>query len=326
MVAAVRVHKQGGPEVLAYEDVDVPPPGPGELRVRQHAIGLNFIDTYFRSGLYKVAKMPFIVGNEGAGEVTAVGPGVTNFHVGDRVGYYLPLGCYAAERNVPAARTVKLPDGISFQQAAVLMLKGMTVQYLLNQTFQVKRGQTILIHAAAGGVGLIATQWAHALGATVIGTVGSKEKAELARANGCDHVILYREENFLERVKEITKGALCDVVYDSVGKDTFPASLDCIKRRGLFVSFGSSSGPLEAFHIFDLKEKGGGGLYATRPTLNEYIHTHEELVATADATFAALLDGKFKIQINHTYALKDARRAHEELEGRKTTGAAVLIP
>lgn len=309
-----------------HEDVEVPPPGPGELRVKQHAIGLNFIDTYFRSGLYKAPHLPFIAGNEGAGEVTALGPGATGFKVGDRVAYYLPLGCYAAERNTPAERTVKLPDGIGYEQAAVLMLKGMTVQYLLNQTFKVQPGQTILIHAAAGGIGLIATQWAHALGATVIGTVGSQAKAELARANGCDHVILYREEDFAARVKEITKGALCDVVYDSVGKDTFPASLDCVKRRGLFVSFGSASGPLAAFHIFDLKERGGGGLYATRPTLNEYIGTREELEATAGSTFNAFLRGQFRIQINHTYALKDARRAHEDLEGRRTTGAGILVP
>lgn len=326
MVAAIRIHKQGGPEVLSFEQIEVAAPGPGQLRIRQNAIGLNFIDTYFRSGLYKLSALPAIVGNEAAGEVIAVGPGVTGFHVGDRVGYYIGLGGYASERNLPADRAVKLPDGITDQQAAVLMLKGMTCYYLLHQTFKVERGHTILIHAAAGGIGVIFTQWAHALGATVIGTVGSREKAEVARANGCDHVILYREEDFVARVKEITGGHLCDVVYDSVGKDTFPGSLDCIKRRGLFVSFGSASGPVDAFHIFDLKEKGGGGLFATRPTLNDYIATRKELVSAADATFSALLDGKFRIQINHVYALKDARRAHEELEARKTTGAGILVP
>lgn len=325
MVAVVRIHKQGGPDVLSYEDADLPPPGPGELRVRQHAAGLNFIDTYFRSGLYKL-NLPAIIGHEGAGEVAAIGAGVSGFKIGDRVGYYLPLGCYAAERNVPAARAVKLPDAVSFDQAAVLMLKGLTVHYLLHHTFKVGPGHTILIHAAAGGIGTIATQWAHALGATVIGTVGSREKAEVARAHGCDHVILYREENFAARVKEITRGVLCDVVYDSIGKDTFPASLDCLKKRGLFVSFGSASGPLEAFHMFELKERGGGALYATRPTLDPHIATREELVAAADATFAALSGGKFRLPSIQSYALKDAKRAHEHLEGRKLAGPAVLVP
>lgn len=323
MVAAVRVHKIGGPEVLTYEDVEVPPPAAGELRVRQRAIGLNFIDIYFRNGLYK-AEPPFIAGNEGAGEVTAVGPGVTGFHPGDRVGYYLPLGCYAAERNVPASRAVKLPDAISDEQAAVLMLKGMTVQYLLHKTFKVERGHIVLIHAAAGGIGLIATQWAHSLGAIVIGTVGSEEKAEIARANGCDHVILYRHEDFAARVKEITGGHLCDVVYDGVGKDTFPGSLDCLKRRGMFVSFGNASGPVGNFNVSELQRRGS--LFATRPVLGDYIHTRSELVSAADETFSAFIDGKFKMSVSHRYALKDARKAHEDLEARKIIGPAVLVP
>src|SRR5450631_3623458 len=246
MVAAVRVHKHGGPEVLTLDDIEVPAPGQGQIRVKQHAAGVNFIDTYFRVGMYpSPVGMPFVAGNEGTGEVTALGAGVTDLKVGDRVGYVVPLGAYAAERNLPAERAVKLPASISYEQAAATMLKGMTVCYLLRRTFEVKKGTTVLIHAAAGGVGLIASQWANALGATVIGTVGTKEKAELARANGCHHTILYRDEDFVARVKEITKGALCDVVYDGVGKTTFPASLDCLHPLGMFVSFGASSGAIE---------------------------------------------------------------------------------
>jgi NADPH2:quinone reductase len=325
MVAAVRVHKYGGPEVLTYEDVEVPAPGPGQVRIKNHACGLNFIDTYFRSGLYPPPNgLPFIAGNEGAGEVTAVGPGVSEVKVGDRVGYTSLLGSYAAERLMPADRLVKLPDGISYEQAAAMMLKGMTVEYLLNRTFKVQKGMTILIHAAAGGIGLIACQWANHLGATVIGTVGSKEKAELAKANGCHHTILYREEDFPAKVKEITGGKLCEVVYDGVGKATFPASLDCIKPLGMFVSFGNSSGSVEAFNINLLQQKGS--LFATRPTLNTYAAKREDLLAIANDMFSVVGSGKVKIPVNQKYALKDAQQAHRDLEARKTTGATILLP
>ncbi|MGA7112580.1 MAG: quinone oxidoreductase, partial [Pseudolabrys sp.] len=245
MVAAVRVHKPGGPEVLTYEDVQIAAPGQGQIKIKQHACGVNFIDAYFRMGMYpSPVGMPFIAGNESAGEVMAVGPGVTDLKVGDRVAFVGPLGGYAGERLVPADRAVKLPDNISYDQAAGMMLKGMTVQYLINRTYKVEKGTVCLIHAAAGGVGLIACQWANHLGATVIGTVGSKEKAELAKKNGCHHTILYRDEDFVARVKEITSGKLCDVVYDGIGKTTFPASLDCLRQLGYFVSFGSASGQI----------------------------------------------------------------------------------
>ena len=232
MTKAVRVHKVGGPEALVYESVDVPAPGPGEVRIRQHAVGLNFIDVYFRTGLYKAPGLPFIAGNEAAGEVVAVGSGVTNFHPGDRVAYYFTLGGYASERVIPADKLVKLPDHITYEQGAVLMLKGLTVWYLLHKTFKVEPGHRVLIHAAAGGIGLLACQWAKALGAHVIGTAGSKAKADLALANGCDHVILYNEEDFVARVKQISRNELCDVVYDGVGKTTFPGSLSCLRPRG----------------------------------------------------------------------------------------------
>lgn len=325
MVAAVRVHTLGGPEVLTYEDIEVPPPGPGQVRLKQHAAGINFIDTYFRSGLYpSPVGLPFVAGNEGAGEVIAVGDGVSDLKIGDRVAYVAPLGAYSAERNLPAERAVKLPDSVSYESAAVAMLKGMTVCYLLRRTHEVKPGETVLIHAAAGGIGLIACQWAHALGATVIGTVGSKEKAELARANGCHHTILYREEDFVAKVKEITNGALCDVVYDGVGKTTFPASLDCIRPLGLFVSFGNSSGPIDAFSINLLQAKGS--LFATRPTLNHYAAKRQDLLSLAAETFDVISSGKVKIPINQKYPLKDARKAHEDLESRATTGASILLP
>jgi NADPH2:quinone reductase len=324
MVAAVRVHKAGGPEVLTFEEVEVGAPGQGQVRVKQHACGINYIDTYFRSGLYPAPSMPFIAGNEGAGEVVAVGPGVTDVKVGDRVAYTSALGCYTAERLMPADRVVKLPASISYEQAAAMMLKGMTVEYLLNRTFQVKSGMNVLIHAAAGGIGLIACQWANHLGANVIGTVGSKEKAELAKANGCHHTILYREENFPARVKEFTGGKLCEVVYDGVGKATFPASLDCIKPLGMFVSFGNSSGSVEAFSINLLQSKGS--LFATRPTLNTYAARREDLLAIAADLFGIVASGKVKIPINQRYPLKDAAKAHRDLEGRATTGASILIP
>jgi len=325
MVAAVRVHKNGGPEVLTYEDVQVPAPGPGQARVRNHACGLNYIDTYFRSGMYPAAGgLPFIAGNEGAGEVVAIGPGVTEVKVGDRVGYTSIVGSYAAERIMPADRLVKLPDAISYEQAAGMMLKGMTVEYLLHRTFKVQKGMNVLIHAAAGGIGLIACQWANLLGANVIGTVGSKEKAALAKANGCHHTILYREEDFVAKVKEITGGKLCEVVYDGVGKATFPASLDCIKPLGMFASFGNASGSIEAFNINLLQQKGS--LFCTRPTLNTYTAKRENLLAIANDLFNVVASGKVKIPINQKYPLKDAAQAHRDLEARKTTGSSVLLP
>jgi len=325
MVAAVRVHKVGGPEVLTYEQIDMPAPGPGQLRVKQLAMGVNFIDVYFRTGLYpSPAGLPFIAGNEAAGEVVDVGPGITEFKRGDRVAYVAAFGGYAEERLVPADRAVKLPANISYEQAAGMMLKGMTVEYLLRRTFKVEKGMTILMHAAAGGVGLILCQWANHLGANVIGTVGSKDKAELAKANGCHHTILYREEDFVARVKEITGGKLCDVVYDSVGKDTFPASLDCIRPLGMFVSFGSSSGPIEAFNINLLQSKGS--LFATRPTLNTYAAKREDLLAIANDLFGVVGSGAVKIPVNQKYPLRDAAKAHRDLEGRATTGSSILLP
>ncbi len=325
MVAAVRVHKHGGPEVLTYEEIDSPAPGQGQIKIKQHACGINFIDTYFRMGMYpSPVGMPFVAGNEGAGEVIAVGPGVSDIKVGDRVAYVVGLGGYAAERLLPAERTVKLPDNISYEQAAGMMLKGMTVQYLLNRTYKVGKGTVCLVHAAAGGVGLIACQWANHLGATVIGTVGSKEKGELAKKNGAHHVINYREEDFPARVKEITSGKLCDVVYDGIGKTTFPASLDCLRPLGYFVSFGSASGQIEAFNINILQQKGS--LFATRPTLNTYTAKRPDLVDIANDLFKVVGSGAVKIPINQKYALKDAQKAHRELEGRETTGSSILIP
>lgn len=322
MTKAVRVHKIGGPEVLTYEDVEVAAPGAGEVRIRQHAIGVNYIDTYFRSGLYKAPQMPFIAGNEAAGEVVEVGPGVTGFHPGDRVAYYSALGSYAAERVFTADRLVKLPDRITYEQGAVLMLKGLTVWYLLHKTFRVEPHHRVLIHAAAGGIGLLACQWAKAMGAHVIGTVGSKEKGELALANGCDHVIYYNEENFVERVKQITRGELCDVVYDGVGKTTFPGSLSCLKPLGMWVSFGNASGPVPPFAIAELNNHGS--LFATRPKLNDYVAKRKDLLEGADTLFSAVIDGKLHVSINHAYALKDAARSHVDLEARKTTGAVIL--
>jgi NADPH2:quinone reductase len=324
MVAAVRVHKTGGPEVLTFEDIEIPAPGAGQIRIRQGASGVNFIETYFRSGLYPAPTMPFVSGNEGAGEITAVGSGVTDLKVGDRVAYVAPLGGYAAERVLPADRAVKLPDSISYEQAAGMMLKGMTAEYLLQRTFKVEKGHNVLIHAAAGGVGLILGQWANHLGANVIGTVGTKEKGELAKANGYHHIIYYRDEDFVARVKDITKGALCEVVYDGVGADTFPASLDCIKPMGLFASFGSASGPVKAFDINLLQTKGS--LFATRPTLNTYNAKRDALVKSANDLFKVVSSGAVKIAVDQKYALKDAQKAHRDLEGRKTTGSIILVP
>ncbi len=325
MVAAVRVHKVGGPEVLTYEEIDLPAPGQGQIRVKQHACGVNFIDTYFRIGMYpSPVGLPFTAGNEAAGEIIAVGPGVSDLKVGDRVAYVVPLGCYASERVVPADRAVKLPADISYEQAAAMMLKGMTVEYLVRRTFKVEKGMNVLMHAAAGGVGLILCQWASHLGANVIGTVGSKDKAELARANDCHHTILYRDEDFVARVKEITGGKMCSVVYDGIGKTTFPASLDCLAPLGMFVSFGSASGPIEAFNINLLQFKGS--LFATRPTLNTYAARREDLLSIASELFAVVGSGAVKIAIGHKYALKDAAKAHRDLEGRGTTGSSILIP
>ena len=323
MANAIRVHKHGGPEALTYETVDVGAPGAGQVKLKQHAIGVNFIDVYQRTGLYPQT-LPFSPGNEGAGEVTAVGEGVTDLKVGDRVAYAGAIGAYATERVAPAAQLVKLPTSISYETGAAMMLQGMTVQYLLRRTYKVDKNTTLLFHAAAGGIGLIACQWAKHLGATIIGTAGSDEKCKLAKAAGATHVINYKTENFVERVKEITGGKKCDVVYDSIGKDTFPASLDCIKPLGLFVTFGNASGPIDAFNAGILAAKGS--LYMTRPTLGTYTATRADLVATANDLFEVVASGAVKINVNHKYALKDAAQAHMDLEGRKTTGSIILLP
>jgi NADPH2:quinone reductase len=325
MVAAVRVHKAGGPEVLTFEDIEIGKPGQGQVRVKQHACGVNFVDCYFRMGMYpSPVGMPFVAGNEAAGEVVEVGPGVTDLKVGDRVAYVVGLGCYAAERLVPADRAVKLPANISYEQAAAMMLKGMTTEYLVRRTFKVEKGMNVLMHAAAGGVGLILCQWANYLGANVIGTVGSKDKAELAKANGCHHTILYRDEDFVARVKEITGGKMCEVVYDGIGKTTFPASLDCLKPLGYFVSFGSASGQIDAFNINILQTKGS--LFATRPTLNTYAAKREDLVAIANDLFDVVSKGGVKVGIGKKYPLREAAQSHRDLESRATTGSSILIP
>jgi NADPH2:quinone reductase len=324
MPKAIRFHKTGGPEVLVWEDVEVGDPGQGQIRVRNHAIGLNFVDVYQRSGLYPLP-LPSGTGSEAAGVVEAVGAGVTELKVGDRVAYAsAPLGAYSEARLYPADRAVKIPDGISFETAAAMMLKGMTAQYLIKRTFKVQPGMTVLWHAAAGGVGLIASQWLKALGATVIGTVGSDAKAALAKAHGCEHTIVYTRENFVERVKEITGGKGVPVVYDSVGKLTFMGSLDCLQPMGMMVSFGNASGPVDSFAPGILQQKGS--LYLTRPTLNTYAAKREDLVAIANDLFDVVKSGKVKIEIAQRYALKDAAQAHRDLEGRKTTGSTVLAP
>lgn len=322
MSAVVRLHRLGGPEVLSYEQIDIGHPGPGEVRIRQHACGVNFIDMYFRSGLYP-APLPCVLGNEGAGEILELGAGVTGLEIGDRVTAIQRLGGYAQERIAPADRLVKLPPFISDEEAAALMFKGLTAQYLLRQTVRVGPGQTILFHAAAGGVGLIACQWAKMLGATVIGTVGSKAKAELARAHGCDHTILYREEDFVARVKDITKGGLCDFVFDGVGASVFPASLDCLKPRGAFINFGNASGAIQAIDPMMLHDKGS--LWATKTNLFHYNPTREALLRSSADLFEAVRQG-VKPLIGQRYALKDAAQAHRDLESRATTGACVLIP
>ena len=322
MPHATRLHKTGGPEVLTWEEVSVGKPGPGEARVRHTAIGLNYVDTYFRSGLYPTP-LPSGLGSEAAGMVEEVGPGVTDIKPGDRVAYgNSPLGAYSEVRIMPADRLVALPNGITDQQAAAMMLKGLTTQYLIRQIFKVKRGDTILFHAAAGGVGTIACQWAKSLGATVIGTVGSEEKAKLAKAHGCDHPIVYTHEDFAERVKEITKGEKLPVVYDSIGKDTWPKSLDCLRPTGLMVSFGQSSGAIGPVELGILAAKGS--LFITRPTLNTYAAKRADMVAMAQDLFDAVLSGAVKIEVHQTYPLKEATRAHSDLQSRKTTGSTVL--
>lgn len=324
MAHAIRIHQVGGPEVMKWEAVEVGDPGPGQIRIKCTAAGLNYIDTYHRTGLYKMP-LPLTLGMEGAGTVTAVGPNVTDIKVGDRVAYAsAPLGSYSEERLMQADRCVVLPDGISDQQAAGMMLKGMTTEYLVLRTYKIKPGDTVLFHAAAGGVGLIFGQWAKALGATVIGTVGSEDKAKLAREHGYDHVINYRTENFVERVKEITKGEGVPVVYDGVGKDTWAGSLDCLRPFGLMASFGNASGPVPPFEITTLA--GKGSLYVTRPTLVTYTAKRADLVGSANALFDVVKSGKVKIEIKQTYALKDAAKAHADLEARKTTGSTLLLP
>ena len=322
MTHAIRVHQTGGPETLKWETVELPPPAAGEIQVRHTAVGLNYIDVYFRTGLYP-APLPLTPGFEAAGVVAAVGAGVTELRVGERVAYATgPLGAYAEARNMPADRAVKIPEGVSDQQAAAMMLQGMTAEYLLRRTYPVKKGDTILVHAAAGGVGLILCQWAKHLGATVIGTVGSDAKAELARANGCDHPIVYTREDFHARVMEITGGAKLPVVYDSVGMDTFAKSLDCLALRGMMVLYGQASGKVPPFDLGELSAKGS--LFVTRPTLFSYTATRQELVDCANALFDVVGRGIVKIAINQTYPLREAAQAHADLEARKTTGSTVF--
>jgi len=325
MAHAIRFSKTGGPEVLQWEEVNVPAPAAGECQIRHKAVGLNYIDTYHRTGLYPMP-LPSGIGLEAAGVVEAVGPGVTEFKAGDRVAYCNgPIGAYAEVKNHPADRLVKVPEGISFEQAASMMLQGLTVQYLIRRMLIVpQQGEKILWHAAAGGVGLIACQWARALGVEMIGTVGSEEKAKLAKENGCAHVVNYAKEDFLAKVMEITGGKKVRIVYDSVGKDTWAKSLDCLQPRGLMVSFGNSSGAVGPTDLGILGAKGS--LYVTRPSLMAYVGKREELVAAAKELFDHVLAGRIKVQPRQSYALKDAAQAHRDLEGRKTTGSTVLVP
>ena len=324
MTNAIRFHRTGGPEVLRWEGVEVGEPDPHEVVIEHGAVGLNYIDTYHRGGLYPV-ELPSGIGIEAAGRITAIGSSVADLQVGDRVAYATgPLGAYAEQRRMPADRVVPLPDAIDDRTAAAVMLKGLTAHYLLRRTYRVQAGETILIHAAAGGVGLIACQWARRLGATVIGTVGSEEKAELARAHGCDHVIVYAREDFTERVRELTEGAGVSVVYDSVGNDTFEGSLDCLARFGMMVSFGNASGPAPAVAPGVLAAKGS--LYLTRPTLMDYVAARKDLVAGTEELFGVVLDGSVRIEVNQAYPLADAARAHRDLEARATTGSTVLLP
>ena len=324
MSHAIRMHETGGPDVLRWEEVPLGETAPNAARVRHHAVGLNFIDIYHRTGLYPLP-LPSGLGLEGAGVVEAVGAEVTDLKPGDRVAYAGgPVGAYAEVRTIPADRLVKLPDTIDFQTGAAMMLQGLTAQYLLRRTYRVQPGDTILIHAAAGGVGLIVCQWAKALGATVIGTVGSDEKAALAHAHGCDHTIIYTRENFTERVRRITGGAGVPVVYDSIGKDTFMGSLDCLRPLGMMVTFGNASGPVPPFDTSELAKRGS--LFLTRPSVITYTAKREDLVAMAEELFAVVGSGKVKIKVGQTYALRDAARAHGDLAARKTTGSTVLLP
>ncbi len=325
MTRAIRIHEPGGPEALRWEEVEVGEPGDGQVRLAHNAVGLNYIDVYHRSGLYPLPELPVTIGLEAAGTVEAVGPGVVELSPGDRVAYASPpVGAYAEARLMPADRVVKLPDGISDTQAAGMMLQGMTVHYLIRRTYRVQPDDTVLLHAAAGGVGLIACQWLKHLGATVIGTVGSEEKAALARDHGCDHTILYKSESVSERVRELTGGAGVPVVYDSVGKDTFEGSLDSLAPLGMLVSFGNASGPVPPFEPGILAAKGS--LFFTRPTLMTYTARREDLVAAAEELFAVVASGAVKIEVNQTYPLAETAQAHRDLEARKTTGSTVLLP
>lgn len=324
MTHAIRIHQTGGPEVLAWEAVEVSTPAPGEVTVRHEAVGLNFIDTYHRTGLYPLP-LPSGIGLEGAGVVEAIGDGVTEVRVGDRVAYAGgPVGAYAQVRTIPAHRLLRLPDNISFNTAAAMMLQGLTAAYLLRKTYRVQPGDAVLIHAAAGGVGLIACQWARALGATVIGTVGSAAKGELAKAHGCEHVINYSSENFAQRVREITGGEGVPVVYDGVGKDTFAGSLDSLRPMGVMVSYGNASGPVPPMDLLLLSQKGS--LFVTRPTLMNYTAKRSDLEALGSELFDVVGSGKVRIEVNQTYALADAAQAHRDLEARKTTGSTILLP
>lgn len=324
MTRAVRIHETGGPDVLRVEDLPVPALGPHEVRLRQTAIGLNYIDTYHRSGLYPLPALPAVLGREGAGVIVDVGREVSGFRTGDRVAYPMSAGAYAEERNVSQHEIVRLPQTISDRQAAAMMLKGLTAHYLLRRTYRVRAGETILVHAAAGGVGLILCQWASALGATVIGTVGSDEKAALARAHGCEHPVVYTRESFRERVMEITRGQGVPVVYDSVGRATFAESLDCLSRFGLMVSFGQSSGSVDPLAIGVLAAKGS--LYLTRPTLATHIARREDLEQAAEELFREVSEGRVQIEVRQTYPLEEVARAHRDLEARRTTGSTLLIP
>lgn len=325
MTGVVRVHEVGGPEVLRFEDVDVGAPGAGQVAIRQTAVGLNYIDVYFRTGLYPAPQMPFTPGLEGAGVVEAFGEGVTAVETGQRVAYAAPpVGAYAERRLMPADRLVEIPAGVTDEQAAAMMLKGMTAHYLLRRTFRVEPGQTILFHAAAGGVGLIACQWAKHLGATVIGTVGSEAKAKLAKANGCAHVIRYDQDDVVARVRELTDGKGVPVVYDSVGQATFEASLDCLAPLGMLVSFGQSSGPIPPVNLGILSQKGS--LYVTRPTLMTYTAARADLVTAATELFEVVQSGAVRISINQRFPLRQAAEAHRALESRRTTGSTVLLP
>ncbi len=324
MSRAIRIHRPGGPEELRWEEVEVGVLGAGQVRLRHTAVGLNFIDTYHRRGLYPLPTLPTILGTEAAGVVEAVGPGVRGLEPGDRVAYAGLLGSYSEVRLAPAERLVQIPDGIADDTAAAMMLKGMTVEYLLRRIYPVQAGDTILVHAAAGGVGLIACQWARHLGATVIGTVGSRDKADLARAHGCHHPVVYTEEDFVTRVREITGGKGVPVVYDSVGETTFRRSLGCLSPRGMLVAFGQSSGPIAPFDIGELARHGS--LFLTRPSLAHYTATRGDLEASAASLFEVVGSGAVKIEIKQRYPLADTRRAHEDLEARRTVGSTVLVP